>query len=242
MSNSQPLQEGQQVFLKRPVQIYAKVIGPRVNDWGLPQEQVYYAVQLMPLEQTYLPEDLELASQPLYMTPENAGDNERLNEVVLNLCSPDSLLVLAQEIHDQIARRAYERYECRGYADGRDAEDWYQAVSETLLPVPAEMIETQSQLTVRADVPGVGANDLDVWVAPRCVCITGRRQTAQGQDQERTVYSERRSDRIFRSLDLPCEIDPTNVAASVSDGILEIKLLKAASSLAAAEQAQTASA
>jgi len=242
MSNNQPLQEGQQVFLKRPVQIFAKVIGPRANDWGLPQEQVYYAVQLMPLEQYYLPEDLELANQPLNMTPENASDNARYNEVVLNLATGDSLFVLAQEIHDRIARRAYERYEYRGYGDGRAAEDWFQAVSEILLHVPAEITETESQLTLRADVPGVSAADLDVWVAPQSVCITGKRQAPAQQDQERAVYSERRSDRIFRALDLPCEIDPTNVTASVSDGILEVKLLKAVSSGAVAEQAQTASA
>jgi HSP20 family molecular chaperone IbpA len=242
MSNSQPLQEGQQVFLKRPVQIYAKVIGPRANDWGLPQEQVYYAVQLMPLEQYYLPEDLELANQSLYMTPENATDNARFNEVVLNLSTGDSLSVLTQEIHDRIARRAYERYECRGCAEGRDAEDWFHAVSEVLLHVPAEITETQSQLALRADVPGVSATDLEVWVAPRSVCITGTRQALPRQDQERAVYSERRSGRIFRALELPCEIDPTNVVASVCDGILEVKLLKTVSRAAEAEQAQTASA
>ncbi len=242
MSNNQPLHPGQQVFLKRPVQIYAKVIGPRADDWGLPQEQVYYAVQLMPLEQYYLPEDLELANQPPNMTAENARDNARYNEVVLNLCTEDSLFVLAQEIHDRIARRAYERYEHRGYGDGRDAEDWFHAMSEILLHVPAEITETESQLSLRADVPGVSATDLDVWVAPRCVCITGKRQAPTQQNQERAVYSERRSDRIFRALDLPCEIDPTNVAASVSDGILEIKLLKVAPRSAVGEQAQTASA
>lgn len=241
MSNNQPLHPGQQVFLKRPVQIYAKVIGPRADDWGSPQEQVYYAVQLMPLEQYYLPDDLELANQPQYMPPENARDSARYNEVVLNLSTGDSLFVLAQEIHERIARRAYERYEYRGYADGRDAEDWFHAVAEILLHVPAEITETESQLTVRADVPGVSATDLDVWVAPRSVCITGKRQ-AQRQDQERAVYSERRSDRIFRALDLPCEIDPTNVTASVSDGILEVKLLKAALHSTTTEQAQTASA
>jgi len=74
------------------------------------------------------------------------------------------------------------------------------------------------------------------------VCITGKRQAPPQQNQERAVYSERRSDRIFRTLDLPCEIDPTNVTASVSDGILEVKLLKAVSRGAVAEQAQTASA
>ena len=51
------------------------------------------------------------------------------------------------------------------------------------------------------------------------MCITGKRQEA-------TVYSERRSNQIFRVLDLPSQIDPDRVNATLSDGVLEIKLLK----------------
>lgn len=31
---------------------------------------------------------------------------------------------------DQVARRAYERYEARGREDGRDMEDWFEAERE----------------------------------------------------------------------------------------------------------------
>jgi hypothetical protein len=36
----------------------------------------------------------------------------------------------AEEAQDQIRMRAYELYEARGYVDGHDAEDWYQAEEE----------------------------------------------------------------------------------------------------------------
>ena len=36
----------------------------------------------------------------------------------------------ASEVQEQIRRRAYELYEERGRADGRDLEDWLQAESE----------------------------------------------------------------------------------------------------------------
>ena len=35
-------------------------------------------------------------------------------------------------LQDQIRTRAYELYEARGYADGHDVEDWYQAEDELL--------------------------------------------------------------------------------------------------------------
>ena len=32
-----------------------------------------------------------------------------------------------EDLQDEIARRAYELYEARGYVDGFDVEDWLQA-------------------------------------------------------------------------------------------------------------------
>ena len=95
-----------------------------------------------------------------------------------------------------------------------------------LLNVPVDLTETETELTIRANVPGFSEKDLEVRLAPRSVCITGKREEVSEQTEEKTVYSERRSNRIFRVLNLPSEIDPDRVSATVSEGILEIKLLK----------------
>jgi HSP20 family protein len=87
-------------------------------------------------------------------------------------------------------------------------------------------METETGLTIRADVPGFSEKDLEVRVAPRSVCITGKRQEGSEQTDEKVVYAERRSSQIFRAFELPSEIDPSQVTAAVNDGILEIKLLK----------------
>jgi HSP20 family protein len=145
---------------------------------------------------------------------------------ILNISAGDPFFDLAQEINNLIARRAYELYQYRGFAHGHDGEDWLHAVSEILLNVPADITETETQLTIRADVPGFSEKDLEVRVAPRSVCITGKRQEVSEQAEEHSIYSERRSNRIFRVLNLPSEVDPDNVDATVSDGILEVKLLK----------------
>ena len=143
-----------------------------------------------------------------------------------NLSAGDPFFDLTQEIKDRIAGRAYELYECRGFAHGHDAEDWLQAESEILLNVPADIAETETQLTIHAEVPGFSEKDLQVRVAPRSVCITGKRQEVSEQAQEMSSYSERRANRIFRVLDLPSEIDPVRVDASLGDGKLEVKLFK----------------
>jgi type II secretory pathway predicted ATPase ExeA/HSP20 family molecular chaperone IbpA len=132
----------------------------------------------------------------------------------------------AQEINDLIASRAYELFESSGFTHGHAREDWLRAESEILLRVPVDVTETETELTVRADVPGFREKDLEVRIAPRSLCILGRRQEASDQNEGKTLYSERRSKQIFRMLDLPSEIDPDGLHATVSDGLLEIKVAK----------------
>src|SRR2546430_3459793 len=79
--------------------------------------------------------------------------------------------------------------------------------------------------SIRADVPGFREKDLEVRAAPRSLCITGKRQESSDQKEGTTIYSERRSKHIFR-VQLPAETDPDTVHAAVSDGLVEIKLLK----------------
>jgi HSP20 family protein len=138
----------------------------------------------------------------------------------------DPFFELAQELNELIAQRAYELFEATGCAHGLDRENWLYAQSEILLNIPVEVSETETELTIRADVPGFSEKDLEVRVAPRSLCITGERQQPSEQDEVKTVYSERRSNRIFRVLNLASEIDTEKMNATVADGVLEIKLLK----------------
>jgi HSP20 family molecular chaperone IbpA len=145
----------------------------------------------------------------------------------LKLFPDDRIFELTQEINDSIARRAYELFESSGFTHGHAREDWLRAESEILLKVPVDVMEAEKELTVRADVPGFGENDLEVRIAPRSLCITGRRQGASDEKEGRIVYSERRSKQIFRLVDLPAEVDPDGVNATLTDGLLEIKVSKA---------------
>jgi len=245
----EPLKEGQEVFLRQPFQIYARVIGPCKVDSGLPGEQALYAVQLLPLVQYYLAQDLEPAqwphaanARPEFLTPEPIEEPVHPAEPGLDLSASDPFFDLGRDIHSRIAARAYEIYEGRGYVHGRDAEDWLLAESEILQNVPAEIAETETQLTVRAGAPGFTENELEVWVAPRFICITGKKQRAAEGTEEKSAGSERRPNRIFHVLNLPCEIDPSRVVASAGDGVLEIKLVKVGSSKVIPVRAKAASA
>jgi HSP20 family molecular chaperone IbpA len=149
---------------------------------------------------------------------------------------------LAEEIEGLVARRAYELFEARGCAHGFDREDWRRAQSEIVVNIPVDVIDTETEIVVCADVPGLSGNNLDVRVAPRAVCITRKRQVASNQEGKQTVYSERRSDLVFRVLDLPSEIDPDSAGATLENGMLEIKLLKVGTGKGIPVRARAASA
>ena len=55
-----------------------------------------------------------------------------------------------RQISAAIARRAYELFEARGFAHGRDCEDWFRAESELLTPIQATVVETDGGFAVRA--------------------------------------------------------------------------------------------
>jgi HSP20 family protein len=90
-----------------------------------------------------------------------------------------------------------------------------------------EVSEADDQLIVQADMPGFKDNDNEVRVEPHRLIISGRREQVHDQKKRKAVYSERRSDETFRMFDLPEEVDPDKVTATLQHGTLEVALAKA---------------
>jgi HSP20 family protein len=134
-----------------------------------------------------------------------------------------------QDIYDSIARRAFEIFEGKGSIFGQDWDDWFQAEAEKLHPVHIDVVDAGDSLKVRAEVPGFAAEDLNVTVEPDCLTITGKREAKQEKENEgKVVYSERCADEILRVIDLPADVDPAKVTATLKDGVLELAMPKTA--------------
>jgi HSP20 family protein len=127
-----------------------------------------------------------------------------------------------------ISRRAYEIFEGSGCAPGREFENWFQAERELLHPVHIQVNESEEALDIRAEVPGFGEKDLEVSVEPRRLVISGKRETNKEENKGKAVYSEFCSDQILRVVDLPAEVETDKVVASLKNGVLELRLPKAA--------------
>jgi HSP20 family protein len=148
----------------------------------------------------------------------------------LKLVPPTDIFNQVQQLYDSIARRAFELFENNGRVFGRDLDDWFKAESELLHPVHIDVAESDGDLTVRAEVPGFTAEELEVSVEPQRLAITGKRETKEERKDKKTLYTERCSDRVMRVVDLPVAVDPDKAAATLKDGVLELTIPKAAPS------------
>jgi HSP20 family protein len=144
----------------------------------------------------------------------------------------EKLFEQMKEFSQSVARRAYEYFEARGREFGYDLEDWFRAESELMRRVPLEIKEADSQITVRAEVPGFAANEINVSVEPQRLFISGKSEKTTEDQKEQTLLSEIRSNRFCRELRLPAEVDPAKTTAVLKDGVLELGLAKVAESKA----------
>jgi HSP20 family protein len=132
-----------------------------------------------------------------------------------------------QQVFDSIEKRAFEIFNNNGRWFGHDLSDWLQAESEILHPVHVEVVETDEALTVHAEVPGFTAKELDIQVDGNRLTIAGKHETKEESKKGKTIYSDRCAQEIFRSVQLPSDVDASKVNATLKDGVLNIELPKA---------------
>jgi HSP20 family protein len=133
-----------------------------------------------------------------------------------------------EQVYDSIARRAFEIFDNNGKWFGRELDDWLKAESELFHPVHLEIAESEENLSVRAEVPGFAAKEIEVNVEPRRLMIAGKHEAKEESKKGKTIYSERCAKEIMRVVYLPSEVDTSNVKATVKDGVLNIELPKVA--------------
>jgi HSP20 family protein len=81
---------------------------------------------------------------------------------------------------------------------------------------------------LKVEVPGFSEKELEIGVEPHQLTITGKRESSKEEKKGKTIRSESTSDQILRTVDLPKEIDPGKVIATLKNGMLELTLPKVA--------------
>ena len=99
-------------------------------------------------------------------------------------------------------------------ADGRDRE-WIPAV---------DMMRDNGNLVVRAEVPGIKPEEIDIKVDAGMLTISGKHEEATEEKDKEFVRRERRYGAFSRTMALPEGVDPKKIKATTTDGVLEIKV------------------
>jgi HSP20 family protein len=93
--------------------------------------------------------------------------------------------------------------------------------------VPAtDIIEEESQFSLRADLPGVRPQDIEITMDVGVLTVSGVRQTDERDESAKLRRSERVSGRFSRQFTLPESTDADKIKAKSSNGILEIVIPK----------------
>jgi len=91
---------------------------------------------------------------------------------------------------------------------------------------PMDLLETGEHYVLRADLPGLADEDVNVQFEDNVLTISGER-TAEHDDQQEGYYRLERAFGTFsRSLTLPDGVDPDTVQAHFDRGVLEITIPK----------------
>jgi len=83
-----------------------------------------------------------------------------------------------------------------------------------------DVFEHDNATVVRADLPGVKRDELEISVEGNTLLIEGRREEAEAKEEN--YYSERPLGRFSRSVQLPEGVDPNAITATYQDGVLEL--------------------
>ena len=113
--------------------------------------------------------------------------------------------------------RLFEDAVTRLMSEPRTGRPWSPAV---------DIIETQDALTLKADLPDVRIEDIDVRVENQTLTLRGNRNFEKDEAVKGYHRIERSYGEFVRSFAVPSTVDTEKVAADYKNGVLTITLPK----------------
>ena len=89
-----------------------------------------------------------------------------------------------------------------------------------------DLFEREDSLVLKADLPGLGEDDVKIEVRDNVLTISGERQAEFGDKQNGYYRVERAFGSFSRSLTLPEGVDADRIGASFRNGVLEVTIPK----------------
>lgn len=97
-----------------------------------------------------------------------------------------------------------------------------QATAETGWTPAVDVLTRGGDLIIRAELPGVRREDVEVAVSNGVLTISGKRKEEEEREQAGYLIRERRQGSFRRSMALPEGVNEDEIKATFRDGVLEV--------------------
>jgi HSP20 family protein len=114
--------------------------------------------------------------------------------------------------------RLYDRFfDLRPFRRFTEEGEWMPTV---------DVSETEKEIIVNAEIPGVEAKDIDVNLDGNVLTIKGERKKEHEEKEENFHRIERSYGSFYRALRLPADVDGERIKATYKKGVLRIAMPK----------------
>ena len=105
---------------------------------------------------------------------------------------------------------------------------WNELLGSPQARMPSiDIIDRDDHLLVRAEIPGVNKDDLNVSISENVLTIKGDTQREEKKESGDYFLHEISRTSFARSVTLPAAADASKVTATLTDGVLEVTVVKA---------------
>jgi len=94
--------------------------------------------------------------------------------------------------------------------------------------LPLDVSESDDAYIIRASIPGIAPEELEISVQNNMLTIRGETKSEQERQGERWHLHERRSGQFQRTITLPNNVDPNQEGAVYENGVLTLTFPKSA--------------
>ena len=175
--------------------------------------------------QQYQPETGRQSSQAVTRNPQGMWDVQRRDTLGDPLHSPFQFMRRMSQEMDRVFDRVFgdftgSRRSSPASAFGGDAHHPQQALWSPRI----EAFQNESRFVVRAELPGLKKEDVNVNVTDQAIILEGQRKTEQEETRDGFYHTERSYGSFYRAIPLPEGTITDSAEAHFTDGVLEVTL------------------
>jgi HSP20 family protein len=129
-------------------------------------------------------------------------------------------------LRDRVAD-IFERWTSRSNGEPSLARNdiWEAGLLERTVP-PVDLEETDDEVVVRAEMPGLKKGDFTVELAGHRLLLRGEKKASREEKRRNYYYAESVQGAFYRAVPLPCEVDWEHARASYQHGVLRVRMPK----------------